>query len=109
MTKWAEPQNVQAATQRWNDNIVACRTYGHSWRPLTVFMDSNGYTVQQRCSRCGNRRAQEMDLRGFATPWRYSYTDGYLTKDLGRIGTDGRAVLRLAAIRNLTVREVPER
>lgn len=49
-----------------------------------------------------------MDSRGYASPWKYIYADGYLTKDLGRIGGDGRAVLRLAALRNLTILEPEE-
>jgi hypothetical protein len=106
--KWAEPDQVVAATEEWNDRVIACRIYGHSWRPLTVTRDNSGYTVMQRCSSCTNRRVQEMDFRGFAGPWRYVYREGYLTKDLGRIGSDGRAVLRLAALRNLTIRDVPE-
>lgn len=106
--KWADPDQVASATEQWSDKVVACRIYGHSWKPLSVTRDSNGYTVTQRCSNCTNRRYQAMDFRGFAGPWSYIYRDGYLTKDLGRIGADGRAVLRLAAIRNLTVRVVPD-
>jgi hypothetical protein len=106
--RWAEPDQVVSATEEWSDKVVACRIYGHGWKPLSVTRDSNGYTVIQRCASCGNRRLQAMDFRGFAGPWTYIYKEGYLTKDLGRIGSDGRAVLRLAAIRNLTVRDVSD-
>lgn len=106
--KWADPDRVVSATEEWSDKVVACRIYGHGWKPLSVTRDSSGFTVTQRCTSCGNRRVQAMDFRGFAGPWTYIYKEGYLTKDLGRIGSDGRAVLRLAAIRNLTVREIAD-
>lgn len=107
MTHWADPSEVANVADEWSDKTVHCRIYGHGWEPLTVTRILHGFEVLQRCRRCKNRRAQQMDERGLAGPWRYIYTEGYLTKGLGRIGTDGRAVLRLAAIRNLTVQELP--
>lgn len=106
--KWADQDHVAAAAEQWSDQIVSCRTYGHRWVPLSVVKDNAGYSVMQRCSSCGNRRAQDMDFRGYATPWRYVYTEKYLSKGMGRIGQDGKATLRLAAIRNLTVRVAEE-
>lgn len=108
MTKWADPSAVADAAEEWSDKIVACRIYGHGWTASSVTRSGTGFTLVQRCNRCTNRRRQEMDSRGFATPWTYVYSDGYLTNDLGRIGNEGRAVLRLASLRNLTILEPDE-
>lgn len=110
MTRWADPSNVQTAAEAWSDGIVHCRIYGHGWTPLTVTRDEGGtgYVVHQQCRRCDGKRHQEMDQFGHASPWRYTYGSGYLDRDLGgRINSDGRAVLRLAAIRHLTVQDAP--
>lgn len=109
MTRWADPSNVTTAANAWSDGIVHCRIYGHGWTPLTVQRDDGtGYLVTQQCRRCGGRRFNEMDEFGYASAWRYNYATGYLNEDLGgRIGLDGRAVLRLAAIRHLTVQDAP--
>lgn len=106
--RFAERDDVEKATVEWDDNVISCRTYGHLWRPLTVTHDRDGYIVTQACSSCGNRRHQAMDARGFAQHWNYSYVEGYLTKGLGRIGDEGRAALRLAALRNMTIQEAED-
>ena len=108
MTAWADPNAVEAAAEDWSDKLLHCRTYGHGWTPSSVTRAGEGFVVRQRCPRCTNLRQQEMDSRGYATPWRYIYSEGYLTKGLGRIGGDGRAVLRLAALRHLTILEPEE-
>lgn len=109
MTKWADPSEVAEASQQWDDQIVSCRIYGHLWRPLNVTKDGTGYTVTQHCIGCKNRRWQSMDLNGYASAWHYRYVNqNYVVKDLGRIDSDGRAVLRLAALRHLKVEEVAE-
>lgn len=105
MTRWAEPDAVTEAAEQWSDRALACRTYGHAWASSSVVRAGEGFTVTQRCTGCTNRRTQDMDSRGYATPWRYSYADGYLSKDLGRIDGHGRARLRLAALRSITVLE----
>lgn len=102
-TRWADTEQVSAYADSHGDRVVNCRTYGHGWSASSVTRAGLGYVVMQRCGRCGNRRSHNMDSRGYATPWRYLYVEGYLTEDMGRIDTDGRAVLRLAAIRHLTI------
>lgn len=108
MTKWADLDAVESNIADWTDSVISCRIYGHNWTASSVFRVGDGYTVTQKCSRCANGRTQDMDSRGFATSWTYSYSDGYLTKGLGRIGGDGRAALRLATLRNLTIPEPGE-
>jgi len=108
MTQWADPSAVASAADDWSDKLIHCRIYGHGWTPSSVTRAGDGFVVRQRCGRCTNSREQEMDSRGFATPWRYIYADGYLTNGLGRIGGDGRAVLRIAALRSLTILDPEE-
>lgn len=103
MTRWAEPSAVADAAVDWTDKAITCRTYGHGWTSSSVTRAGEGFVVMQRCTRCTNRRTQEMDSRGYATPWKYIYSDGYLSSGLGRIDVHGRAVLRLAVLRNITV------
>lgn len=108
MTKWASPEEVVAASERWTDQVKSCRTYGHRWMPHSVVRDRNGYIVTQQCSSCKSRRVQNMSLRGYAEPWRYQYENRYLTNKVGRIGEDGKAYLRLAIISKMKITEVSD-
>lgn len=108
MTTWATPQDVQRAAENWTDAQKQCRIYGHNWRPLTVRHRPGVYTVLQRCNRCANERQQEVNEQGYPiNGWSMSYYGGYLLKSLGRVGSDGRAVLRLDVLLGLHIEEEP--
>lgn len=113
MPTWAAPEDVESAAQNWSYEQVNCRIYGHNWRPLTATHRPGFYTLYQRCGRCASSRTQELDDYGFPlSGWHIVYSEGYLLKNLGRVGQDGRAVLRLTSLRGITVTEVqdePER
>lgn len=104
-TRWADTYDVEAYAADHRPAIVQCRVYGHGWKPSSVTRAGLGFVVMQRCSRCGNRRTHDMDSRGYAQSWRYLYTEGYLTEDMGRIDVDGRAVLRLSAVSHLPIND----
>lgn len=109
MTTWAAPEDVENAARSWSDGQVNCRVYGHAWRPLTVIHRPGVFTIHQRCGRCRNEREQDVNEQGYpVSPWRPTYVDGYLLKKLGRVGVDGRAVLRLQSIQGLYVNEVQD-
>lgn len=111
MTRWAEPRLVEKATERWSDDIVHCRIYSHVWQSSTVHSDGRTFTVVQRCFRCTTLREMDMDKNGYPlTQWRYTYVDtSYLMgAGVGRVNKAGRAILRLAAIRNMRIISVKQ-
>lgn len=106
MSAWATPEDIQHAADEWTDGQVQCRIYSHSWRPLTVIHHPGAYTLYQRCTRCSSERYQDINERGYPlSSWHIRYSDGYLLRNVGRVGQDGRAVLRLASLRSIEVRE----
>lgn len=108
MTTWATPQDVERAAEDWTDAQKQCRVYGHSWRPLTVRHRPGVYTVLQRCGRCRNEREQQVNEQGYPIDgWKINYYEGYLLKNLGRVGVDGRAVIRLNVMLGLPIEEEP--
>lgn len=83
-----------------------CRTYGHAWRGLSATHRMGVYLVTQRCGRCRSERHQEINEQGYPLAgWSIRYSEGYLLRNLGRVGSDGRAVLRLTVLRNSYVIE----
>jgi hypothetical protein len=109
MTDWASAEDVASAADDWSDGIVHCRTYGHSWRPRTIHHRPGVYTVVQRCPRCTTSRTQEIDESGYPlSSWRPQYPPGYLLHGVGRLGTHGRAVLRIVNLRTATIIEEPQ-
>jgi hypothetical protein len=98
--RYADAREVERQAERWTDEILECRTDGHYWRPAraTHHTAYRFYYIVQRCARCLCERHTEMTERGtIAARW-IVYTDGYLTKGMGRIVGDGRDALRLAAL-----------
>lgn len=98
MTEWASAEAVERAAQEWSDSVVQCRAFGHGWRPQTALHRPGMYTITQRCPRCRVRRWKRINERGYSlTPWHTDYSEatGYLLKGVGRLGTDGKAVLTL--------------
>ena len=109
MTNWASPADVERAAEQWSDNQVACRTYGHNWRPRNVTHRPGVFTVMQRCSRCTTTRAQQINESGYPlSGWRMGYDPGYLLHSVGRLGVHGRAVLRIVNLRSATITEEPD-
>lgn len=109
MVHWADPGDVADEAAGWTQAVLNCRSYGHAWMPSTVIRSGSGFTIRQRCSRrCGSERETVMDSRGYTHGWRMTYREGYLMKHLGRVDQEGRAIIRLASIRNMTILEVDE-
>ncbi|WP_239311528.1 MULTISPECIES: hypothetical protein [unclassified Frankia] len=76
--------------------FIECRTMGHRWEPHTAAWDkeARAYHVTHECDRCGTQRKAWWSRTGEISAASYSYPDGYLTKDVGYIGAEGRGVLR---------------
>jgi hypothetical protein len=109
MVTWADSHDVQVAAKEWTEGQKTCRVNGHAWEPLTVRHRPGVFSVMQRCPRCRNERRQDVNEQGYpVSDWKPYYYDGYLLKGLGRVGADGRAVLRLDLITRLPIEEEPD-
>lgn len=109
MTVWANPDSVSRAINHWTDRQIHCRSYGHNWSARTVFHRPGVYTIVQHCPRCTTERERDMTERGEVMgSWRMRYQRGYLLAGLGRVGSDGRNLLRLASLRGLQIEEVSD-
>lgn len=115
MTKWAEPEVVAAAIEEWSDGQIACRTNGHhawpTWKGTLVSHRPGFYTLRQRCTRrCGAAREGDMNEQGYMVskwrPWYPKDSKYVLPPGSGRLGQDGRAMIRLAGLRSAQVIEV---
>lgn len=101
--RYASPTDVRSHAAEWPETFLECRLYGHVWRPLraTHHVRYRYYYVVQECQRCESERHSEITERGAVTAQWIQYTEGYLTKDVGRIVGDGRDVLRLAVLQRV--------
>lgn len=108
--EYASRSAVEDAAYDWNDGQIVCRANNlHAWKPFTARRGRGYILLTQRCTRCFNRRTAEMDEQGYLiTRWKIEYREGYLLKGLGRVGPDGRAALRLATLRGLTITDMEE-
>jgi len=86
--------------KRYPDTMLACRDMGHDWRPIEAAWLQNGNIERVLgCTRCEAKRVQYLDKNGYIVKGGgYNYPDGYQMKGMGRLDTDGRAVLRRASV-----------
>jgi len=102
---------VEEAAENWTDNQIECRLYGHNWRNHTVTHRPGQYTVTQRCPKCRVRRWQRISESGYPlSSWHadYSSAGAYLLKGKGRVGQDGKAILRIGIFKNMSIIEEPD-
>lgn len=107
---WASLDAVKDAAASWSDIIINCRSYGHNWVAQTVVRHRTWYEISQRCARgCGCERLSTINLSGYQiSGWRMAYPPDYLLHQKGRVGQDGRAMLRLESLRSWAQIEVDD-
>lgn len=97
----ADPAEVERECRDWSDEFLECRTYNHNWLPQRATWNAEYayYHIVQVCRRCKSERRMDMNRRGhlLAKPT-ISYSEGYLSKGLGRLMGDSRDIIRLAAV-----------
>lgn len=114
MTRWASSGDVASAAENWTEGQVACRSLtGHRWTSHTVVEHPKArlLTVVQTCRGCKNKRTRDMSAttgRWIDNKWSTHYQPGYLLKGVGRIGEDGKSILRLTAVKSLKRRVVDD-
>jgi hypothetical protein len=91
-------QDPEVFAQHLSDRFLHCRELGHNWRPWTAEYDrkSRTYSRVLKCSGCRTERHQALDSTGTVVGNHYTYSDGYLAKNVQR-GVR-RDVFRLEAV-----------
>lgn len=84
-----------------NPDYLMCRSYGHTWRPLTVVEEGpkrkRYYTVTVECAQCAAQRVDLLDSHGGQVRSSYRYAAAYsATGSHGSmLGTRGLAKMTL--------------
>jgi glycine/D-amino acid oxidase-like deaminating enzyme len=94
----ASARDIQRALEDINDNHLACRDFGHNWRQYAVKKAKGGFERSLFCKQCKTARHQFITSRGEVAANNYSYAEGYQFKGMGRIHSEGKGIIRLAAI-----------
>lgn len=88
------------AAGRINEQFLWCRDVLHSWDPYDFKVITSNVTRRRemhqalRCERCGTIKTRIMTVQGDLLRNSYSYPDGYLIKDQGRLTAADRAQIR---------------
>ena len=91
--------DVLTFIQNLPPDYLECRQYGHAWGPHEVHVDQGIYDVTIQCSRCFSSAREVISRRGERLRKRsVRYSEGYLTKGLGRLDGDTRSMLRLEGV-----------
>lgn len=96
----ADPAAVQELVQEWPSEYLACRSGNHHWTPYTVEDARTFWLVTEKCPRCTATREWDMSpVTGEQFgPKRIKYPEGFLAQGVGRIGDEGRNMIRLASV-----------
>jgi hypothetical protein len=98
----ADPRAVEELVRDWSSAILACRAGNHQWMPSTVDDARTFWIIRERCPRCKTEREWDMDPKSGEQYGDkridYSKTDGYLAKGVGRMGAQGRNMIRKEAV-----------
>lgn len=80
------------------DEYLACRDFGHAWRPSDVKIDRKYKEIHRVFScmhNCGTQRTQVLSPTGHIVRSYYTYPEDYVLPGLGRLSADDRAAVRV--------------
>jgi len=108
----ATRDEVAAAAGDWTPEVIRCRVSRHWWDAHTAYRDAATGTLEivEQCARCNKvlrRHVISIRTQERLTDYSYTYEDGFLSKDLGRIDSNGRAQLELLTYADLLAEDVP--
>jgi len=102
MAESTKLQRVRDIAKRYPDDFIACRDSGHRWKPVEAAWLQDGHIERiLECDRCDAQRIQILDKNGYVVAGTYHYSDGYTMTGVGRLDTDGRAIIRRTAVLKL--------
>jgi hypothetical protein len=91
-------EKPQGSIEDISDVFLACRDFGHAWRPHDVRIDRKYKEIHRVFSclhNCGTERTQVLSPNGHIVRNFYTYPDGYVILGLGRLSIDDRAQIRV--------------
>jgi hypothetical protein len=89
-----------SALDHIHEEYLWCRDVMHAWDPYNAKVSQNKMTRRREmhqvliCTRCGTLRTRVMTLGGELLRNSYSYPDGYLLTEQGRLSPADRAMIR---------------
>lgn len=81
-----------------SDTFLACRDFGHAWRPHDVRIDKKYAEIHRvfACLHgCGTERTQVLSQQGYIVRNFYAYAEGYVLNGVGRLSAEDRAEIRM--------------
>jgi len=96
--KVATPKQVRGAVHHLTEEFLRCRDIGHVWVQYKVKRVRGGFERSLYCRSCKGSKHQFVSGRGEILASSYVYSDGYQFKGIGRVQSEGKAVLRLESL-----------
>lgn len=96
--KVASPKEVRSAVDHLTEEFLRCRDIGHVWVQYKVKRVRGGYERSLYCRSCKASKHQFVSGRGEILASSYVYSDGYQFRGIGRVQSEGKAVLRLESL-----------
>jgi ABC-type branched-subunit amino acid transport system substrate-binding protein len=101
MSESKEVVPVETFAHGLSDKQLACRDYGHTWRPSAIEVVREGRTLGgyvriYKCASCRTERRQTLDSHGDVVQNGYVYANGYLADNVQK--GFGRQTFRLESV-----------
>lgn len=94
----ASAREVRTAVHGLIQEHLRCRDIGHVWVQYKVSRVRGGFERSLYCRSCKANKHQFVSGRGEILASSYIYSDGYQFKGIGRVQSEGKAVLRLESL-----------
>lgn len=95
-----------SAIDRINERFLWCRDVMHAWDAYNAKVSHNRATRRREmhqvliCARCGTLKTRVMTLSGELLRNSYSYPEGYLLTEQGRLSPADRAMIRAVNLKS---------
>ena len=96
--KVATPKDVRSAIDNYGEDYLRCRDIGHVWVQYKVKRVRGGYERSLYCRSCKANKHQFVSGKGEILASSYVYNDGYQFRGIGRVQSEGKAVMRLESL-----------
>jgi hypothetical protein len=96
--KVASPKEVRSAVDHLTEEFLRCRDIGHVWVQYKVKRVRGGFERSLYCRSCKASKHQFVSGRGEILASSYVYSDGYQFRGIGRVQSEGKAILRLESL-----------
>lgn len=98
LSKTQALKKIRSEVTNLKSEFLSCRDTGHVWNLYRIKKIRGGFDRGHFCKSCKTNRKQFISNTGQILSTTYDYDTGYQMVGIGRITSDGKAVMRMESL-----------